>query len=270
VTDQVARPPCVVAPTITKLPPCAGAVLVTGSHGGLYAGRLAVLARIRAVIFHDAAVGLDGAGIASLAVLERLGIAAAAASHLSCRIGDTEDMLARGRISHANAIAGACGVEPGMDVAEAAARLETAPHHIGEMPEIAEGRLVQRDAARPLVLIDSASLADPAQDAGAVVVTGSHGGLIGGDPTRALNAAAFAAAFNAAGIGIDRAGVGRLTALDARGIAAIAIAASTAHIGEAASTLAGTISAINVTARRLGADEGMPAREVLLAWCALP
>jgi len=51
--------PIVTAPTVTKLGPEArGAVLVTGSHGGVYPGGLAAKAQVRAVIFHDAGLGV--------------------------------------------------------------------------------------------------------------------------------------------------------------------------------------------------------------------
>ncbi|MEO9102882.1 MAG: hypothetical protein ABI212_10195, partial [Burkholderiaceae bacterium] len=56
-------------------------------------------------------------------------------------------------------------------------------------------------SARPLVLIDSVSLTEPS-DAGAVVFSGSHGGLQGGLPETAIGVAAFAALYNNAGIGI--------------------------------------------------------------------
>src|SRR5215203_2491021 len=96
-------PGILAADTITKLPPDArGAVVVSGSHGGRYPGYLAVKAGLRAVILNDAGVGRDAAGIGALPYLEALGIAAAAVSHASCRIGDTADMLFRGTISHAN------------------------------------------------------------------------------------------------------------------------------------------------------------------------
>jgi hypothetical protein len=64
-------------------------------------------------------------------------------------------------------------------------------------------------------------------------VTGSHGDLVGDDPKMVLRVDGFAAAFNDAGIGIDRAGLGWLAPLDARGIAVITVAAATARIGEA-------------------------------------
>lgn len=256
------------APTITKLPPgTEGAVLVTGSHGGLYPGRLAVLAHVRAVLFHDAGIGLDEAGVASLAMLERLGIAAAAASHFTCRVGDPADMMARGRLSRANRQAAACGLVPGMPCAKAAELLGGASWREAEPDAAEEGRTVRPTATRRLVLIDSAAMVDPVADRGAIVVTGSHGGLVGGDLAMALRADAFAAAFNDAGIGTDQAGIQRLPALDARGIAGITVAAASARIGSAHSTFEdGVISAVNTRAASLGAAVGDRARDVLLVW----
>lgn len=258
----------VIAPTMTKLPDCRGLVVVTGSHGGAYCGQLAVAAGVRAAIFHDAGIGLDEAGVEALAILDRLGIAAAAVSHLTSRIGDTDDMMARGVLSRANGAATKVDVIPGQTCAEAAVLLARAPWHRAQLEKSKEARRVwQPDGARrPITIIDSAALVDAAADRGAVIVTGSHGGLVGGDPAMALRAEGVAAAFNDAGIGIDRAGLGRLAALDARGIAAIAIAAASARIGDGQSTLDGVISAVNETARARGACEGQRARDIVLAW----
>ena len=96
----------VLADTATKLGPDArGAVIVTGSHGGRYAAYLTLRAHPRAVIHNDAGVGKDEAGIAVIAMAQALGVAAATASHASCRIGDAGDMMARGVVSRANALA---------------------------------------------------------------------------------------------------------------------------------------------------------------------
>jgi uncharacterized protein YunC (DUF1805 family) len=259
----------VVADTITKLPAeAAGAVVVSGSHGGLYPGTLAAKARVRAVILNDAGIGRDDAGIASLHLLERFGIAAAAVSHLSCRIGDTADMMDRGVISHANAPAQACGVFSGMSCRAAAEALRRAELAHADLAAIVEGRSeVQVPAARRrLILLDSAALVRP-DDSGHVVVTASHGGLVGGDPAMALRTDAFAAVFHDAGIGADGAGLTRLPALDARGIAAVTIAASSARIGDAQSVFEdGVISAANAAAERLGARIGQPVRPLLEAW----
>src|SRR6185295_7411419 len=96
----------ILAPTITMLPPnIAGRVIVTGSHGGIYPGHLVLAAKARAVIFNDAGIGRDGAGIASLQLLQAHGKAAAAVAHTSARIGDTDDMMSAGIVSAANALA---------------------------------------------------------------------------------------------------------------------------------------------------------------------
>jgi hypothetical protein len=259
------------ADTITKLPPEAdGAVVVSGSHGGRYPGWLAARAGARAVVLNDAGVGKDQAGIGALAYCEALGIAAATVSHASCRIGDTTDMLARGAISRANAAACAVGVTPGMTCREAAERLHAAPLvRAADPPPLGEARTEAPEAAgapRRILLLDSASLVRP-EDAGQIVVTGSHGGLVGGDPAMALRALAFAAVFNDAGVGIEEAGTTRLPALDARGIAAFTVAADSARIGEAASSFRdGIISRVNGTAARLGARVGERAAPWLIAW----
>jgi len=259
----------IVAPTVTKLgPDAAGAVLVTGSHGGLYPGRLAVAAGVRAAIFHDAGLGRDEAGIGSLALLDGFGMPAAAVAHDSARIGDTADMLARGRISRANGAAMALGVVAGMGCAAAADLLKAAEHRTAAVPKSEELRLMLPHP-RPIVLIDSAAMVDPVADIGAIIVTGSHGGLVGGVPAMALRVDGFAGVYNDAGIGIDEAGIGRLPALDARGIAGLTVSAASARIGEARSTFEdGIISCVNATAAGLGAVVGMPLKPLLERWAA--
>jgi hypothetical protein len=257
------------APTITSLPADArGAVVVSGSHGGRYPGYLAAKARLRAVIFNDAGVGRDGAGIGSLAYLERYGIAAAAASHASARIGDAADMMARGVISHANAPAAAVGVASGMACHVAAERLlaaqavEAVPEPFGETRAV----LQLAGALRRVVLADSAAQVEP-DDAGQIIVTGSHGGLVGGDPRLALRVAGYAGVFNDAGIGIDDAGVTRLPALDQRGIPAFTVSAASAAIGDAQSSYRdGVISVVNEAARARGARPGLRAQDVIDRW----
>ena len=103
-----------VADSITKLgSQLRGTVLIAASHGGRYCGYLAALSGLRGVIFNDAGVGKDNAGIGSLDYLQGLGLAAATIAHTSARIGDGADMLKRGRISFCNEIAHALGCEEG-------------------------------------------------------------------------------------------------------------------------------------------------------------
>lgn len=250
------------ADSITGIGPgAAGQVVVAGSHGGVYPAWLALSGGCRAVILHDAGSGLDSAGTAGLRWAERFGFAAAAVDHASAPIGQAAAMLARGRISAANAGARALGVDPGMDCMEAARLLAGARQPSPGAPEIREARevLSPADARRRLVLIDSASLVRP-EDGGQVVVTGSHGALFGSDPMNALRADAMLALFNDAG----GAATSRLPLLDERGIAAATVAASSARIGEARSTWEnGVLSMCNGTARGHGLHEGMSARDAV-------
>lgn len=257
----------IVADSVTRLGPEAeGAVLVAASHGGIYAAYLAAVSKVRGVILNDAGLGLDRAGIGGLDLAQKIGLAAATVSHNSARIGDGRDMITRGRISHANVAAIAAGVEPGQSCAEAAERLAAATMPFDRPAPYAEARreLNPRGPLGPrIVLIDSAALVK-AEDAGQVVITGSHGGLIGGDTWNALKTDAFAAAYNDAGIGIDEAGTTRLPALDARAIAGFVVDCTTARIGEAASTYEdGLVSRVNRRAYALGLREGQSAREAV-------
>ena len=249
-----------------------GAVIVTGSHGARYAAYLTLKEHPRAVIHNDAGVGKDSAGIAVIGLAEALGIAAATASHATCRIGDAADMIARGRVSHANAPARALGVRESMPVREAALLL-VAARPSGRDPEpIAEARRTLQEPGwqRAIVLMDSASLVRP-EDEGQIVVTASHGALVGGHASAALKVQALAAVYSDAGVGIDQAGISRLPALDAMGIAGLTVSAQSARIGEAHSVYAdGVISHANDTARRLGATPGEPLQPRLLAWAKLP
>ncbi len=262
------------AGSITTLPgEVAGRVIVTGSHGGRLAAALAIRARPRAVIFHDAGIGRDGAGVGGLRDCEATGLAAAAVDHRSACIGDAAHMLEAGIISRANRQAAAAGVRPGQRCAEAARLLaKAAPPADWRPPRIREER--ERLAAscfrRPVVLADSASLIT-AEDAGAVVVTGSHGGLVDGNAARAVKAAVFAAVFNDAGMGYRCCGIRRLGVLEEQGIAGLAVDCMSARIGEARSTFEdGIVSAINEGARTCGLRPGMRCREAVMRLARMP
>ena len=78
------------------------------------------------MIMNDAGIGKDNAGIAGLAYLDAINLAAAAADARSCHIGDGEHMLAHGVISHVNATAAALGCAPGQGVRACAERMRLA------------------------------------------------------------------------------------------------------------------------------------------------
>ena len=258
----------VLADTITKIG-AAGRdkVVVCGSHGGIYAAYLAASAGVRAVIFNDAGVGKDAAGIGGLGYCEALGLAVATVAHDSARIGDAADMLMRGRLSHVNKQARALGCEAGMDCRSAVALLAESSRFSGQPPPYDEARVVIIDepGRARVVCVDSASLIRP-EDKGQIVITGSHGAIVGGNKTMALQVDAFAALFNDAGIGMDEAGVSRLPVLDERGIAGATVAAASARIGDARSTYEdGVLSRVNMTAQALGGVAGMSARDFVAA-----
>ncbi len=251
----------------TAEPGSAGAVLVTGSHGGVYAANLAARSGVRAAIFNDAGQGKDKAGIAGLDTLQELGMAAAAVGHDSARIGDAGDAWARGILSAANGLAAALGCAIGQPCAEAARLLRAAEPPRTIPPKVAEAVTLISDNPGEVQVwaLDSASLAGP-EHVGAVLLIGSHGGLPGPDPAAALKVDALAAVYNDAGIGIDEAGVSRLPALEARGIAGATVAGSSARIGEGRSTYRdGVISRVNETAAAMGGRASMTAIEFVEA-----
>jgi hypothetical protein len=255
-------PPIVTADSITRVgSEAAGAVVVNGSHGGIYAAYLAGKLRVAAAIFNDAGVGRDQAGIAGLDYLEELGVPAAAVGFDTARIGDGADMMGRGLLTHANASARELGCRPGVACRDAAILLQRAEPGGREPPPEREGAFVLFPDPPAAWALDSASLI-VAEHVGTVVITGSHGGLLGGRPETALKYDALAALFNDAGIGIEEAGVTRLPALEARGIAAGTVAAASARIGDARSTYEdGILSRVNPRAAALGIAAGMAARE---------
>jgi hypothetical protein len=246
------------ADSITKLGPrFRGAVLVAGSHGGRYCGYLAALGGLRGVIFNDAGIGKDGAGVGSLDYLQSLEVPAATVAHTSARIGDGADMLDRGRLSACNKIAGALGCAPGQPCREAAEAMGRGRAFEGDVPDYKESRTVLRPSPVRVIACDSASLVEP-DDAGAIIVTGSHGGVLAGRPGYGIAAQARGAVFNDAGVGIDRAGIQRLKILEQAAIPAATVDAQTARIGDARSAWeTGIISHLNPQASKHGARVGM-------------
>jgi hypothetical protein len=251
-------------PTATKLgPETAGSVVVCGSHAAIYTTYLMLKAGVRAALQHDASIGLDRAGVAGLAWSEPFGLAMAAVDARTARIGDGADMLARGVISAVNRHAAACGVTPGMTCREAATLLRAAPLPTSGPAPMLETRAeaTAEDGARPIAMVDSIALAREA-DAGGIVVSGSHGGTP--SDGYAAKIGMELVVFNDAGLGADFAGIASLPILEHKGIAAVAVSAFTARIGNGRSTYSdGIISAANARALALGAVVGTRARDFI-------
>jgi hypothetical protein len=256
-----------VVDSATRLgPDAAGAVVVCGSHGGVYPAWLAAQAGVRAIVLNDAGIGRHRAGIAGIHWLDALQIPACAVDHRSARIGDGADTMASGIVTMANDAAARHGCLPGHTCRQAVdclVRHAAAPRH--DVPDLGEARArIANTGHREVWAMDSAALLDAA-DARKVVVTGSHGGLLGGrSDDGVLGVEVFAAFFNDAGGGKDEAGYARLPVLDDRGIAAATVSAYSARIGDGRSTYdTGVLSRVNEAARRLELREGLTAREAV-------
>jgi len=254
--------------SVTVLPlEARGHAAIAASHGGDYAAHLAAKAGLKAVILCDAGVGRERAGIGGLAYLDRLGVAAAAIGHRSARIGDGADCHARGVISFANKRANDVGAAAGMAASEALARFEQADLPPSPTPPaMHEARHEIADASVPGVhvsTLDSNALVTP-DDIGHIVVTGSHGALLGGRSATAVKYDVFAAIYNDAAFGIDDAGISRLPALDRRGIAGATVSAWSARIGDGQSTYRdGYVTAVNACAVQCGGEIGISAIELV-------
>jgi len=239
----------------------AGHVVVCGSHGGVTAARYAAAAGARAAIFNDAGVGRDAAGVSGLADVERFGMAAAAASHLSARIGDGMDHYRCGVISHANRWAREAGVEVGMAVADATGCMAAwSPPPGSPRPRwpARDVAAVGGDLPEGIAVLDSISQLR-AVHLGKVVASGSHGGLVAG---RAVRVPVSGAIFNDAGVGKDGAGLTRLALLDSGDVPAATVGHWSARIGDGLDTYQhGVVSHANQAARSLGVRAGDPARE---------
>lgn len=104
----------VIMDSITKVTPDdRGSIVVAASHGGASSGEFALEVPLRLVVLNDAGIGKDDAGIAALAMLQAGGLAAAAVSHETARIGDSLDMWEEGVVSRLNDAARALGLREG-------------------------------------------------------------------------------------------------------------------------------------------------------------
>ena len=115
--DVPGEPALICADSIGMLQPDdVGRIVVTASHGALSGGRPdnVVPSGIHAIFFSDAGGGMDGAGIARLADLERRGIVAAATSADSAPIGDSRALYRGGILSYVNGPAASRGARVGM------------------------------------------------------------------------------------------------------------------------------------------------------------
>ena len=127
-------------------------------------------------------------------------------------------------ISHINRQAAAVGVKPGDSCQNAARKLLDAPAPEGQPPSFTENRLQLGSPGGypPVIGCDSVCLVRP-EDAGAILVVGSHAAMHAPEPWSALGVNARAAFFHDAGCQGEPEGISRLPVLDRFGIPAAAV-----------------------------------------------
>ncbi len=122
-------------------------------------------------------------------------------------------------------------------------------------------RVLKEHPGGRVVMVDTIAHVAP-EDAGQIVVCGSHGGAGSGEyAARVPVAAVF---FNDAGGGKDDAGRAALPFLETRGIAAGTVAHDSAMIGDALESFeSGVISAVNGRAQAAGFAVGRPLSDAI-------
>ena len=123
-------------------------------------------------------------------------------------------------------------------------------------------REVENGNGGRVIIMDSITKLTP-DDAGAIVVSASHGGVSSGE--FALAVPLMAVFFNDAGVGKDNAGIAALEMLQKKGIAAGTVSHTSARIGDSVDMWSnGVISHVNPAARRLGVEPGSNLRTTLM------
>jgi hypothetical protein len=121
---------------------------------------------------------------------------------------------------------------------------------------------VERRTGGRVIVMDSITKLTP-DDAGAIVVSASHGGISSGEIALAFPLTAVF--FNDAGVGKDNAGIAALEMLQQKAIAAGTVSHSSARIGDSLDMWNnGVISYVNPTARKLGLTPGSNLRTMLI------
>lgn len=234
-------------------------VLVVASYSGVASFVHALRRGVRAIVGHDAGIGKDQAGVSGLAFAQAHGIPAAAVRAETAELASGPSM-AQGVISRCNEAARALGVHDGQNALDAARCLLAAPE--GRVIDAAEAfdnsiHEVHR-SARGAIYASTSSFVFKARTPNDVLCIASHTGRVFAESILALSPRAAIA--NDAGVGLAASGIAGLPILQDAGIAAAAVAAMSARIGDGLSTYRdGVISALNDLAHSRGVRSGMRA-----------
>lgn len=239
-------------------------VVVSGSYAARTTFGWALGLGVKAIVSHAAGVGKDDAGISGLALAEDYGVPGAACETMSARLAEGGSVY-EGKVGHANGPAQKLGVRVGQPVAEAARLMLAAP--LGRkvvIEEATDDRIHTLEETPNGTIFGSwgipvlRSIREPhPRD---VFVQASHCGLT--LPPNVVPLRLRGVVANDAGRGKDESGIAAFPIFDAEGIAAAAVAAMSARIGDVMSIWKeGVISAANEVAREKGVRAGMTTKE---------
>jgi uncharacterized protein YunC (DUF1805 family) len=248
-------------------------ILVCASHCGDN-GTLARKVKnchVKAVFLNNAGVGKNQAGISGLTHYNAENILACAVDHNSAEIGVARDTWESGIISHANSIADEAGIQIGDSVQEAVAKII----HLFNIPLSAPiNKTIENNGKADLkkqiqTQIDGVSITVTdsitflnENNAGDIVVCGSHGGLSAGHYAQKHHVKAVF--FNDAGIGKNNAGVKSLESLSDAGILACAVDCMSAEIFNGQDLLDnGIITVCNQLAKSRNIKVAMTVKEAI-------
>ncbi len=242
-------------------------VVIVASYAGTNTLRSLFSQGAKGAIADDAGIGKDEAAISGLRAAEKFGIPVAAVDTLTAEMSNGRS-LAQGTISRVNEPARRLGVRPGQAAYEAAQLMLAAPM----------GKIVTLEAEAPpeVHLVDQTPNGKVYADTSSfdlyeklgrlprdVVCIGANAARVFGESI--LEIGPRGAIGNDCGIGKNRSAIAGLPMLDRSAIAAAAVAALSARIGDGMSTWRdGVISAVNATADSRGVKIGMPARKAVL------
>jgi len=254
-------------------------ILVCASHcgdNGAFARKLKNC-RVKAVFLNNAGIGKNQAGISGLPHYAAEGILACAVDHNSAEIGVASDTWESGIISHTNTLVKEAGIQPGDSVQGAVARIintfdkssqiqtnkpiETVLDENKDSKVDLKKQIQTQIDGVSITVTDSITFLNE-NNAGDIVVCGSHGGVSAGHYAQKLQLKAVF--FNDAGIGKNNAGIKSLDSLSDAGILACTVDCISAEIFNGQDILDnGIITACNQLATSRNIKENMTVKEAI-------
>ncbi len=255
-------------------------ILVCGSHcgGNKDLARHVKNCHVKAVFLNNAGIGKNQAGIRGLTHYEAENILACAVDCNSAEIGISRDTWESGIISHTTTQAEVAGIQIGDSVKEAIAKIINSikppsstqkskkfesliKHEVKGSKEDLKKQSQTHIEGVDITITDSITFLNE-NNAGDIVVCGSHGGLSAGDYAQKHRVKAVF--FNDAGIGKNNAGIKSLESLNDAGILACTVDCMSAEIFNGLDVLDnGIITVCNQLAKDRNIKEKMTVKEAI-------